>query len=72
MSKDGKAAVRINYPEDDAQCRESYVGSVVRQRPHGYGLLKWRKGNYVRFEGQSCYKSLSGAGRQRRLWWWRR
>ena len=52
LTRDGKAAVLLKYPEDDPQCRECYLGSVVRQRPHGFGVLKWRKGNYVRFDGR--------------------
>lgn len=51
--------VVITYPEDDPQFREQYVGGVVRQRPDGNGVLRWRQGNYVRFEGKGGTKQCA-------------
>lgn len=41
----------ITFPDSDPQSRESYVGELYRQKPHGNGILRWRRGNYVRFDG---------------------
>lgn len=48
----GRAMATITYPEDDEHFRLQYVGRVQRQRPHGQGDMRWRKGNYVRFTGE--------------------
>lgn len=49
--ENGRQVATITYPDDDPQFRLQYVGNVQRQRPHGRGELRWRRGNYVRFEG---------------------
>ena len=43
----------VTFPDNDPQFRESYVGDLMRQKPHGSGILRWRRGNYVRFDGAS-------------------
>ncbi len=47
----GSTHGELFFPDTDPQLRESFVGSLVRQKPHGPGVLRWRRGNYVRFHG---------------------
>ena len=50
-SPTGTTHGELFFPENDPQLRESFVGSLQRQKPHGTGVLRWRRGNYVRFHG---------------------
>lgn len=52
--KAGSPVGEVTFPDTDAQFRESYVGDLSRQKPHGNGILRWRRGNYVRFDGELC------------------